>query len=222
LAEKPPNHIAAAATGNLLLVMSRTNRIEEAISKLRKIQWRQKFRVRMFGLVRPLRRQISQKINAEEVNILLIGNNLGSWLGRSGNTDKAVRVLRKSIKRASKLQSSAENREKVWKCKSILGYWSFKSGDALASRDLLTEVTSEIHLVDSISWEHHEAISAIQTLAAVEAYLGNVERAGQILSDLVQPETMTQTRIAEDQMLKERHEFIKINLNSPEVLMKEL
>lgn len=222
LAERPPDHIAEAASANRLLVLSRTGRTREAIRCLKKVRRRKLLKVRVLGPLRPLSRSVSLTINTEEEKILTCGNNIGSWLGWSGEPAEAVKYLRAALGRGKRLQQTSENLEKLWRCRSVLGYWAFKSGDARSSMELLSEITADRTLISRISPDHIEVVSACQTLAAVEAYLGDISNAHRRLRQLAEPDTPSGIRLSKDPSLQDRQDFVLTHLDDPEALMRNL
>jgi tetratricopeptide (TPR) repeat protein len=219
--EDPSDDIAEAADHNRLLVLSRIGRSREAARSLSKLQRRTLLKVRVLGIMRPLSRKLSAALDLDEVTIMTYGNNIGIWLGRSGEHVSAVEKLRRTLKRAERLQRTPENLEKVWRCQSVLGYWTFKSGDAQKAREHLAKITSDQYLQNHISPDHIEAVSACQTLAAVEAYLGDTSGATQRLQNLAEVRSPSGVRLSKDASLQERQDFLMANLFNPETLMRE-
>jgi len=222
LAERPPDHIAEAASTNRLLVLSRTGRTREAIRSLKKVRRRKLIKVRVLSPLRLLSRAVSYTIDEEESQIFTIGANIGNWLGRAGEPAKAAEYLRATLGRGKRLQPTAEVQENLWKCKSVLGFWTFKSGDAQLARELLSEITSGHSLNSHISPDHTEAVSACLTLAAVEAYLGDISSAHQRLQELAKLDTPSGIRLSKDASLQDRQNFVLTNFDDPETLMRDL
>ena len=219
---KPPRNIAEATNANRLLVMTRTGRIKEAIRAQTLDRRRRIMRVVCNSPFKSLSTRIAMAMTNEEVAILVMGHNIGSWYGRSGDYPKALKFFRRTLDRVSKMEITAENREKIWLCKASCAYWQFKAGMTLEALKLLTDITSDRSFETEISREHEEAISAVQLYAATLAYRGLTSEASAALRHLTRQGSLTGIRLSREPGLVERQEFIESNLHDPETLMRDL
>lgn len=219
---KPPRFIAEAATANRILVMARTGRIKKAIRAQTLDRRRRIMRVVCNSPFKALSTRSAMAMAHEEVNILIGGQRIGGWYGRSGDYPKALKFLRRTLDRVNKIEITAKNREKIWKCKAVFAYWQFKAGMTLDASKLLTEITSDRSFETEISREDQEAIHAVQLYAATLACQGLTSEASAALRHLTREGSVTGTRISQESELAERQAFIESYLHDPETLVRDL
>lgn len=218
----PPDDIREAAIANSTLVLARSGQLERAIGRLLRDRRRRQIRIAPLLLVTGLSRRAASFVTDQRAAMFMIDHNIGAWYGRNGDAEKALAHLRKALRRAEKIEITAENREKTWKSKSLHAYWTFKSGDLDGALQQFAEITEQSLLSTAISPQHPEAISAIQTYAACLACAGNHSAATQLLAQLTEKGAETETRISADAGLRERQEFIETHLHRTADLVEYL
>ena len=209
----PPNHIKEAAIANGALVLARSGQLERAIGRLLRDRRRRQIRIAPLLLVTGLSRRAASFVTDQRAVMFMIDHNIGAWYGRNGDVKKALAQLSKALRRSTKLELTTENREKIWKCKSLHAYWTFKSRDFDGALQQFAEITEQSLLSTAISPRHPEAISAIQTHAACLACTGDRSAASQLLAQLTEEGSETEIRINADAGLRKRQEFIETHLH---------